>query len=268
MPAPLVSLIVPVYNAQKTLAACLDSILGQSYRNLQVLLVDDGSTDSSLKICEACAGRDSRVSVISHPNSGVSFSRNAALEKASGAFIQFVDSDDRLSPHATACMVRLAQTTGCDLAVARYYLVLGHETTVHGLLDKDAVYSPEEYILKMRPTPCSYYSSVLWNKLYRADLIRRQDLRFDTSLTWGEDFAFNAQYLQYAQSVAVTGGAYYYYIKNVKGLTVRSAIHVCQNIQVKIRMYGYYKRLLKARRLSRACWDKFFRFFGNMPLYD
>lgn len=264
----LVSIIVPVFNAAKTLAPCVESILGQSYRNLQVLLVDNGSTDNSLALCRQYAARDRRVSVATQPEPGVALARNTALALAQGEYLQFVDSDDRLSPHATAHMVRLSQVTGCDLAVGRYYLVLGREASVHGLLNRNAVYTCDDFILAMRGTPCSYYFSVLWNKLYRTRIIREHGLAFDPDLVWGEDFAFNAQYLQYAARIAVTDGAYYYYIKNIKGLTVRSSLHLGINIRVKVRMYGYYNRLLKARGLNRACWDRLLRFFGNMPLYD
>lgn len=268
MAGVLVSVIVPVYNSEKTLAACVNSILTQSYSNLQVLLVNDGSTDSSLTLCHQFAAKDSRITVVDQANAGVSAARNAALAIAIGTYYQFVDSDDKISPHTIAHMLRLCQTTGSDLVIARYYLKLGRESTILGLIDTNGILTPEEYILKMRSTPCSYYVSVLWNKMYRADIIQQNHIIFDTSLPWGEDFSFNAQYLQYINQVATTSGAYYYYVKNIRGLSVRSAIHVWQNICVKMRMYGYYKNLLKSRKLKKICWDSRIRFFSNMPLYD
>ena len=102
---PTVSIIVPVYNAEKTLPRCIDSILGQEYTDFELLLIDDGSSDSSGKICDRYAAQDSRIRVTHKPNSGVSDSRNLALDQASGTYLQFLDSDDWITPNATGLFV-------------------------------------------------------------------------------------------------------------------------------------------------------------------
>ena len=106
---PTVSIIVPVYNAEKFLNRCVDSILGQEYRDFELILVDDGSRDMSGSICDAYAKTDERVVVIHKENSGVSDTRNQGIERAKGTYLQFVDSDDWLTPDATKLMVRAAE---------------------------------------------------------------------------------------------------------------------------------------------------------------
>ena len=109
---PTVSIIVPVYNAEKFLNRCVDSILGQEYRDFELILVDDGSRDMSGSICDAYAKTDERVVVIHKENSGVSDTRNQGIERAKGTYLQFVDSDDWLTPDATKLMVRAAEEHG------------------------------------------------------------------------------------------------------------------------------------------------------------
>ena len=102
---PLVSIIVPVYNAEKTLERCVDSILNQTYQEYELLLVDDGSTHSSAALCDGYAARDPRVRVFHKENAGVSNARNLALAQARGTYLQFLDSDDWITPEATASLV-------------------------------------------------------------------------------------------------------------------------------------------------------------------
>ena len=109
METPLVSVIVPVYNAEGTLHACVKSIIEQSYPNIEIILVNDGSSDDSLNVCHALAAGDERIRIVDKPNSGVSASRNAGIENAQGKYLQFIDSDDYLSSdHAPYGRVRRA----------------------------------------------------------------------------------------------------------------------------------------------------------------
>ena len=103
---PKVSIIVPVYNAEKSLARCVDSILNQEFRDFELILMDDGSKDRSGEICDGYARADARVVVVHKENTGVSDTRNQAIARARGTFLQFVDSDDWLTPDATKLMVR------------------------------------------------------------------------------------------------------------------------------------------------------------------
>ena len=109
---PMVSIIVPVYNTEQYLRRCIDSIVNQEYTDFELLLIDDGSKDSSGVICDEYAEKDARVRVIHKENSGVSDSRNCALDHAKGKYIQFLDSDDWITPDATRLLVRSAEEYG------------------------------------------------------------------------------------------------------------------------------------------------------------
>ena len=124
MNTPLVSVIVPVYNVEKTLARCLESICGQSYQNLEIIVVNDGSPDGSFAICEQFRAKDPRVVVISKENEGLSLTRNAGMRAAHGKYLQFVDSDDYIEPTFTARMVEAAEKNYADLVVAPYWMVI------------------------------------------------------------------------------------------------------------------------------------------------
>ena len=115
---PMVSIIVPIYNAEQYLRRCVDSILNQEYTDYELLLVNDGSTDASGDICEEYGDQDPRVIVIQKENTGVSDSRNRALDRARGKYLQFLDSDDWITPDATRLFVRAAEEYGCDTFTA------------------------------------------------------------------------------------------------------------------------------------------------------
>ena len=128
----LVSIIVPVYNAEKYVRRCVDSILVQDYPNFELILMDDGSTDGSGEICDAYAGRDERVRVIHKENTGVSDTRNQALELAEGEYIQFLDSDDWIVPEATRLLVQAMEKNGCDMVISDFYRVAGERLSRKG----------------------------------------------------------------------------------------------------------------------------------------
>lgn len=164
---PLVSIIVPVYNAEKTLERCVDSVLHQEYKNLELILINDGSTDSSGALCRAFVDDDPRVRLIDKANSGVSDSRNQGIDAAQGEYIQFLDSDDWITPDATRLMAGCAQRSGCDLVVADFYRVVGDKLAHKGSIQENAILTLQEYAEYMMESPADFYYGVLWNKLYR-----------------------------------------------------------------------------------------------------
>ena len=132
MERPLISVIIPVYNVAPYLERCLDSVAAQTWENLEVWLVDDGSTDGSLALCEARAEQDPRFRVLRQANAGVSAARNRGMDHAAGHYLQFVDGDDFLPPDATENLVRTAAATGADLVVGRFWRVAGGRAAVRG----------------------------------------------------------------------------------------------------------------------------------------
>ena len=136
---PMVTMIIPVYNAQDSIRRCIESVLNQGYMDFELLLIDDGSTDASGEICEEYQKKDSRVQVIHKENTGVSDTRNLGLKKAKGQYIQFLDSDDWITPDATSLMVRAAKESGCDMVIADFYRVIGERLSHKGDIEKDGV---------------------------------------------------------------------------------------------------------------------------------
>ena len=150
---PKVSIIVPVYNAQEYLKRCVDSILSQDYRDFELLLMDDGSKDTSGEICDAYAQQDGRVRVIHKENTGVSDTRNQALELARGTFLQFLDSDDWIVPEATRLLVRSMEEYNCDMVISDFYRVSGERLAQKGDIEEDKVMSRQEFASYMIENP-------------------------------------------------------------------------------------------------------------------
>ena len=229
----LISVIVPVYNAQKTLERSVTSIMNQSYPGLEIILVDDGSRDDSLKICRALARRDSRIKVISREHGGCAAARNTALEAMTGDYVMFADSDDLLE--TDACRTLLEAIGDNNLAIAHYYFDVGQLSAEKGLLQGSGVMAEEDFFLQLIKRPGSFYYSALWNKLYRAQVIREYGLRFDPFFDWGEDFAFNMQYYHYVQDVSLTDAPVYHYRKNAASTSIRTLLRIPHSCRIKYR---------------------------------
>ena len=242
MEQPLISIIVPVYNAEPYLDNCLDSIAAQTWENLEVWLVDDGSTDASPALCDARAAADPRFHVLHQANAGVSAARNAALERATGRYLQFVDGDDRLSPQATETLVHSAESTGADLVITHFIRVDGERQAVRGHIKGERLLTRQEFAREMVKAPANYYYGVLWNKLYRRSIVESRGLRFEREVAWGEDFLFNLEYIRSVRLVAAVPRPLYYYIKR-PGSLVSTQATLRRTIEMKRTTFDYYKDL-------------------------
>lgn len=240
----LVSIIVPVYNAQDYLSRCLDSIIAQEYTDFELIIVDDGSTDGSGSICDDYARRDPRVAVIHKENSGVSDSRNTALQRARGTYIQFLDSDDWMTPDATKLLVRSARHSGSDLVIADFYRVVGDSLSHKGDIEREGLLTREEFANEMMENPADFYYGVLWNKLYKNEIIKEHQLRMDPDISWCEDFLFNLEYLRHCRSVYALHAPIYYYVKR-KGSLVDQGWSFSNTIRMKLNVFDYYKQFYK-----------------------
>ena len=245
MAQPLVSIIVPVYNGEKTIERCLRSIQNQSYSNIEVLVVNDGSSDHTDRIIKKYAQRDSRFRYIEKENSGVSDSRNVAMAQAKGDYFQFVDGDDWLVKQATEEFVNTALTYGCDMVISDFYRVCGRRIYTKGHIDAGPVITRMKYAEYMMEAPANFYYGVLWNKFFRADIIRTFALKCSLQLDWCEDFQFNLEYLQYVGKVGVIRKPLYYYVKT-KGSLVDTQVNFQQSIRTKRILFDHYRDLYKA----------------------
>ena len=241
---PTVSIIVPVYNAEKTLERCVDSILNQTYQDFELFLVDDGSSDGSGVLCDAYARQDSRVRAFHQENAGVSAARNLALDRAAGEYLQFLDSDDWITPDATSSLVRAAREHQCDLVIADFYRVCGERVSHKGDIDDPVVLTQEEYAAHMMENPADFYYGVLWNKLYRRDIVEAHHLRMDPEISWCEDFMFNLEYIRYARRFYALQVPIYYYVKT-KGSLASQSLSIGKTVRMKLMVFEYYHQFFK-----------------------
>jgi glycosyltransferase involved in cell wall biosynthesis/DNA-binding MarR family transcriptional regulator len=241
---PMVSIIVPIYNAEQYLRRCVDSILNQEYTDYELLLVNDGSTDASGDICEEYGDQDPRVIVIQKENTGVSDSRNRAIDRARGKYLQFLDSDDWITPDATRLFVRAAEEYGCDMVISDFYRVVGERLSPKGDIEEEGVLTREEFAAHMMENPADFYYGVLWNKLYRRDIVEEHKLRMDTDISWCEDFMFNLEYIRYAKVFYALHAPIYYYVKR-KGSLASQGINISKTVKMKLNVFEYYNNFYK-----------------------
>lgn len=243
---PMVSIIVPVYNGEKSIERCLRSIQNQSYTNIEVIVVNDGSTDHTEKVIKKYVEKDARFHYIKKDNTGVSDSRNIGMASAKGEYFQFVDGDDWLVKQATEEFVRTAQLYDCDMVISDFYRVCGRKIMVKGHIDMGPVITRTKFAEYMMKAPANFYYGVLWNKFFKADIIRKFSLVCDTDLDWCEDFRFNLEYLQYVGNVGVIDRPLYYYVKTKGSLVDTQAGSLQLTIKTKRKLFDYYKELYQA----------------------
>lgn len=215
-----ISIIIPIYNAASYLRECLDSVLMQSFTDFELILVNDGSIDNSLRICKEYSQKDNRIRVIDGPNCGVSAARNKGLQIASGSWITFVDADDYFLNNALSILYQRAIQTGTDLVLA------------NALKLKNGKFS-ELHCLKNEVLPNAIISIkhfALWGYLFNADIIRKYRLRFIDGLAYSEDRIFIYQMAQYCKTIAFCNKPIYVYRVNATSACssqngVRKACH-------------------------------------------
>ena len=265
---PLVSVIVPVWNGEPYLNKCVKSIRQQTLEDMEIILVDDGSTDNTWPMMEQLAREDGRVRILRQENSGVSEARNAGVAMSHGQYISFVDVDDDLPLDSMRLLVEKAQANGCDLVLAAYTEVLGRRRYPRDLGRCEDIVDNDEFLRRLERLSNSFYYGVLWNKLFRGDIIREHGLRFVSGLAWGEDFAFVMGYLAHAERIGYTTAQVYDYRRNPKGAVVRQFFrtirHPIAGLKDRWLIYDRYRELYKVRgqyeKYRRVLWLYLFRF--------
>lgn len=266
MTTPLISVIVPVYRVEEYLERCVKSILSQTYKNLEVILVDDGSPDQCPAICDACAEKDARVKVIHQENKGLSGARNAGIDAASGEYLAFVDSDDYVSPHFIEELYQLLQDTGCAIGQCRFSYVKGD-----GLVEKGdsafCIYRGESLMEQLYgPEEKATCFVVAWNKLYRAELFKETGIRYPEGRIH-EDEATTYRLFHEAKKLAFLDRALYgYYTENGGSITSVFSVKRLQWLTAHEERIAFFKKngyekLLPAayRKLCDACITFYFR---------
>ena len=279
---PLVSIIVPVYNVQNSVARCLESICAQTWKNIEIILVNDGSRDESFSVCEQFREKDPRIVLVDKSNSGVSDTRNCGMTLASGKYVQFVDSDDYIEPDFTERLVTAAETNNADLVIAPYWMVipansckagqalenlqenLGIEekrpddVREYGFLP-EGIYDRDTFALRLMEKPASFFYSVLWNKLYRRDILVDNHLQFTSEVRWAEDLVFNLEYILYANVFVSIPKAGYHYVQNPQSIC-HTQINLASIVQNKLQVFRYYKDLYTKLGLNDKVQPQLYKF--------
>lgn len=213
----MISIIVPVYKVEKYIRKCIESILNQTYKHFELILVDDGSPDNSGAICDEYAEMDSRVKVLHQENAGQASARNAGLEIAKGDYISFVDSDDTIETNMLEILAEMLEIHGCDIAMCGHRIVRENEETK---------LSVQEYKVELMDIEALWneifgsLNNAVWNKLFKRDLL--DDIRFPLDLVHGEDLIFNLEYLIKCKMGAINRTPCYNYLKRNDSVTTSS----------------------------------------------
>ena len=224
----LFSIIVPIFNAEKNIDIILKQFKSQNNGQFEVILVDDGSSDSSLSICQKYAKDDSFFVLFSQKNQGASAARNLGLKHARGEYVLFADSDDRISDEYIRLVTQACEKYNSDLIQFNWLqgtLNNGYKPAYEDLVD--GACSVENYcheLLRQKFNPP-------WNKVYRRDLIEKHHIRFNTSMVMGEDLEFTIQYVKHMQSVSIDSSCIYKYLLNEYGLCARASLSYFQDLR-------------------------------------
>lgn len=266
MSLPLISIIIPVYNVEKYLHRCLDSILAQTLKEYEVLLIDDGSNDSSALICDEYASRDRRFKVIHKENKGVSNARNIGIENSVGEYIVFIDSDDWVASDYLKVLYTTMQENSCDLAYCAFkrvnelYPSTGNDENILNFTKK-VVYSIYD--------ECFWFGSnrgVLWTAIYYREKIG--ELRFNEAISIGEDKLFLLEYAKKCKNIIYVPRKLYCYFQRENSamhnnVFKESDLSILNAQKLKFQLFSDNKKTLLYVKASCCgqCWVMISRYY-------
>lgn len=269
--SPKISIIMPVYNSELFLNDTIKSILSQTFRDFELIIINDGSTDSSGEILDAFAEQDDRVRVIHTSNGGPSGARNIGIDNAGGEWIQFMDSDDIIDENMLIELLKASE--GVDMVVSGAI----RENSVYGMsavknIVSARLESPDEigkYLLALNQDTHDLFMNYLWNRLIKRRILTEYNIRFNENMRLGEDFLFMCELLKHINKINIINQAYYHYINRGK----QSLTHIfdkneCQRRKVIyeascdiMKHFGVYEKNAKLimENEGRCCWSALLR---------
>ncbi|MCI5123084.1 MAG: glycosyltransferase family 2 protein [Candidatus Electrothrix sp. AR5] len=254
---PEISVIVPVYNVEKYLPKCINSILGQSFFDFELILIDDGSRDNSGAICDEYAKKDKRIKVLHTENRGVSSARNCGIENACGRYITFVDSDDYVDADYLSNFS--VSTVKADLYIQGCRVVNTIANTVSfRKFDKTDYYKDIKY-----PYLAAEKNSVIkspYVKLFNRAILLNCKVRFDTTLTNGEDLIFVLNYMLYVRTVFISNLAAYNYIISDRESLSKKNLSFDTRIRFSFRAYKLRKQVMKKHNISDSLYFEYINY--------
>lgn len=239
-----ISVIIPVYNIEAEISRCIESVIHQSFSNLEIILVDDGSTDGSGRICDEYAKKDVRIKSIHKANGGLADARNAGMDAATGEYWAFVDGDDWVDCSMYEDMYNYAKETGADIVTCRYREINGNAEI--SFSREKRIFDTNEALIHYVTTPQpNLISTSVWTKLYKKEIIK--NMRFPVGMYY-EDMMFTPIALSRAEKIAIIDTPYYNYVRGRDGSIMTEAFTE--------RYLTDEKKLLKEQ-------IKFFKEYGN-----
>lgn len=239
-----VSIIIPVYNVEKYVDICLKSILHQTYRNIEVIVVDDGSRDRSGAICDRFAKKDSRITVIHQENGGVSRARNNGIDHATGDYICFVDSDDWLPRDSVEVLVKRMEETGADFVYGNVCYI-----TAKTIINPN--FEERQIELQDKTEFAKFYIDLNWGpcgKLYRVNIITNHECYFPEDIKSGEDTIYLTRYIKHCNVMASVYHDVYFYNKMVDGSATGSYFADYNNW--KFMLFEGWKNILQQSKMT------------------
>lgn len=218
-----ISIVVPVYNEEQELGRCVDSVLTQSFADWEMLLIDDGSTDRSVQMCDDYADKDPRITVVHQANRGYSGARNTALELVKSDYFTFLDADDFLEPNGLAVLYRSMAENDVDFVISGKRIIT-YEDATHKKIVAETLAAPKEgdYFFETKDLEvagkymidiCGPLLYCLWGNLYRTDIVQKHGLRFDLNLYVQEDVNFSFSHLYYTERCVMIKTLVYNYCR-------------------------------------------------------
>ncbi len=281
MKKDLVSIIIPVYNCIPYIKKCIISILKQSYKELEILILDDASTDGSAELCDDFQKKDSRIQVFHLEKHNVSAVRNYGLSKATGEYVLFVDGDDEVKPQMVEILVKEMNESQVDMVVCNYLKKLKPMLIVsNSFQDRPGIYEKNEYLKRTIQDAGHHYYGVVWNKLYRHSIIKDHNICFCEDVCLGEDFIFNMDYWKQIDSISVISNKLYVYSRLEKRSLSKQTnprLSDCEKeLANRRKIYAHYVELMKYTGLYETYkkdieyyWIVFYvRQLGQMRMYQ
>ncbi|OOR98097.1 hypothetical protein B0186_09865 [Canicola haemoglobinophilus] len=254
----MVSVIIPIYNSMKYLRDTLDSVINQTYQDLEIILINDGSTDTSLSICKEYSKNHLRIKLFSQDNKGASMARNLGLENAQGKYILFVDSDDYILPNHIESLVTTLEKNNSDICISNCKRINENEITYNKSskpqLDVTYTLTPEDLLKDV-----IYGNNIGWEvaaKLYKTSILK--DIYFDDKEVLGEDFEFFYKALHRCESTSVCLNNSYFYIKKPTSITNKNDIKISEKL---ISIADKFSEHINANYPSLKYYSDIFMFF-------
>lgn len=250
-----ISVIMPAYNCEDTIERAIKSVLNQTFKDFELIIVDDGSTDNTYKLCQSI--KDERIKILHQENQGPSVARNNGLAIANGKYIMFIDSDDEYHINALELLYSKISKEKCEIAVGNY-IINEKQNVLKGCFTNDDKSAFLDFLFK------NNLFNVNWNKIYVLDIIKSNKINFDKNYKLGEDTRFNLEYFKHVNKASFIDKAIYYYYFTNKGLTKSNDDAKCdKEVELLEYEYDYFlKNNLNMNTISKKIYSSFF-YFNN-----